>query len=43
VRALDPQTGIWTGLPPAQATDAGTLRLEVPAFREDLLLHLERA
>lgn len=41
VRALDPQTGVWTSLPPAAADSAGTVRLAVPPFREDVLLHLD--
>jgi hypothetical protein len=42
-RALDPKTGEWTELPEASTTSRGSLRVEVPAFREDALLHLEAA
>jgi hypothetical protein len=43
VRALDPQAGAWSGLPPATADPWGEVRLEVPPFREDALVELTRA
>jgi hypothetical protein len=42
VRALDPQTGAWSERPEVLADSSGDLRLEVPAFRQDLLLRLSR-
>jgi hypothetical protein len=40
VRALDPQTGAWSSLPAVTADAWGEVRLEVPAFREDMLVEL---
>ncbi|MGH2354626.1 MAG: hypothetical protein ACRDJN_23705 [Chloroflexota bacterium] len=42
VRALNPQSGRWTDLPDTSTGADGRLAVEVPAFREDLLLHLNR-
>jgi hypothetical protein len=41
VRALDPCSGAWTVLPAMDADAGGGLRLQIPPFRADLLLHLE--
>lgn len=43
VRALDPKTGEWQDLPGVAASDWGEVRREVPAFHEDVLLHLAPA
>ena len=40
LRTLDPQTGVWTELPDVLVDSSGDLCVEVPAFREDLLLRL---
>jgi hypothetical protein len=42
VRALDPRSGAWTALPAMDADAGGGLRLQIPPFREDLLLHFVR-
>lgn len=42
-RAMDPKTGRWTGLPPATADWRGELRVDVPAFTEDVLVHFAAA
>lgn len=41
VRALEPRTGMWTQLPPVPYPAARQLRIDLPPFTEDLLLHLE--
>ena len=41
VRLLDPQTGAWGEVVPAEAEGAGILAVRVPPFREDTLLCLE--
>ena len=41
-RALDPQTGAWSELPDVLVASSSDLCVEVPAFREDLLLRLRR-
>ena len=38
LRALDPKTGAWSDLQPLEADRWGGLRLDVPPFREDLLV-----
>jgi hypothetical protein len=40
VRALDPRSGAWASLEPAGADSAGTVRLSLPSFHEDVLLHV---
>jgi hypothetical protein len=40
VRSLTPADGGWTALPAVHATVAGEVCLEVPPFREDVLLQL---
>jgi hypothetical protein len=40
LRGLDPRAGTWTALPDVAADARGDLRVEVPAFAEDVLLHL---
>jgi hypothetical protein len=42
VRALDPKSGAWSGLPAVAAGGRGDLRLDVPPYWEDVLLHLDR-
>lgn len=41
VRSLNPRTGEWTDLRPTTTDIGGNVRLDVPEFREDLLIHLE--
>lgn len=42
-RRLDPQSGEWSDLATVTADDGGTLTLEIPQFREDLLVELAAA
>ena len=43
IQGLDPQTGEWTSLPDVATSARGELRVDLPAFREDLLLRLVRS
>jgi hypothetical protein len=40
VWSLDPRTGEWTSLPPSPAAP-GEVRIDLPCFTEDLLVHVE--